>query len=348
MILDRDRAKNRLIHPSLRQWGNHLMQEVRTQRLREDIVKLPAPRSRFSAPEAMAQAEAMLIQEFQQPSWEVERHPFSFTNVMGFNDQDYFRPKLYAQVDGVNIVACKPGEATQDVIIVLAHFDTTHISPGADDNTASVAALLELARLLAPYRFQKTIMLAAVDFEELGFFGAKSLVAELIQKRRILGCINFETMSYTNPAPGSQRLPKGMGWLFPLQTRQIARRKFRGDFTSLIYNGRGKGLARMVGPSLKEIISAEQTILLRDPNDLFLLGPLLRRIVPTIKNFSRSDHIAFWKQGLPAVMVTDTANFRNPHYHKPTDTPETLDYEHLAKIVVATALAVASIGEICL
>jgi len=348
MLLDRARAKNRLIHPSLRQWADHLMQEVRAQRLREDVVKLPAPRNRYSAPEAMAQAEAVLIQEFHQPSWEVERHPFSLTNVVGFSDQDYFRPQLYAQIDGVNIVACKPGEASQDVIIVLAHFDTIRTSPGADDNTASVAALLELARLLTPYRFQKTIMLAAVDMEELGFFGAKSLVAELIQKRRILGCINFETMAYMDPAPGSQRLPKGMRWLFPRQVQQIARRKFRGDFNSLIYNGRGKGLARMLGTSLEEIISAEQTILLRDPNDLFLLGPLLRWIVPTIKNFSRSDHIAFWERGLPAVMVTDTANFRNPHYHEPTDTPETLDYEHLAKIVVATALALASSGEICL
>ncbi len=77
MLLDRARAKNRLIHPSLRQWADHLMQEVRAQRLREDVVKLPAPRNRYSAPEAMAQAEALLIQEFHQPpgKWNGTRSP---------------------------------------------------------------------------------------------------------------------------------------------------------------------------------------------------------------------------------------------------------------------------------
>src|SRR5260370_33144339 len=98
MLLDRARAKNRLIHPLLRQWADHLMQEVRAQRLREDVVKLPAPRNRYSAPEAMTQAAAMLIQELHQPSWERDGNPIYLTNGLGCTRQDKFRPQRYDQI----------------------------------------------------------------------------------------------------------------------------------------------------------------------------------------------------------------------------------------------------------
>jgi Zn-dependent M28 family amino/carboxypeptidase len=68
-----------------------------------------------------------------------------------------------------------------------------------------------------------------------------------------------------------------------------------------------------------------------------VVGPALG-LLPVARNFSRSDHVRFWLAGMPAIQVTDTANFRNPHYHRSTDTPETLDYDTLARITAATAL----------
>ena len=81
--------------------------------------------------------------------------------------------------------------------------------------------------------------------------------------------------------------------------------------------------------------------MLRDPMDIRLPRSILKRLVPGTLGFGRSDHISFWEAGIPAIMITDTANFRNPNYHEPTDTPETLDYERLAAIVSATAVTIA-------
>jgi Zn-dependent M28 family amino/carboxypeptidase len=85
-------------------------------------------------------------------------------------------------------------------------------------------------------------------------------------------------------------------------------------------------------------------LMLRDPLDLPVIGPALMA-VPVARNFSRSDHVRFWYAGLPAIQVTDTANFRNPHYHRSTDTPDTLDYETLARITAATALLVERMAD---
>jgi len=88
--------------------------------------------------------------------------------------------------------------------------------------------------------------------------------------------------------------------------------------------------------------AGDAVMLARDPVDLPLLGPLLGRAAPFVHDFARSDHKPFWDLGMPAIQVTDTANFRNPHYHQPTDTPETLDYERIADIVAATAAIVTA------
>lgn len=342
------KPKQRPLDPKLYAWTENIMREVRPDRLRTDVINLPAPRNRQHTPEAMARADELLLQGFRNAKWTVEHRPFTMTNVYGLSDEDYSSFCTYPRLDGANIVARKQGEDSDDALVVISHFDTIRTSPGADDNTASIAALLELARVLASHRFRRTIVLAAVDMEELGFFGAKALVAELKRVHRILGCINFETMAYMDSTPRSQMLPKGMGMLYPSQVWRIARRQWVGDFTVIIYNGPATVLAQSVGESLKEIAGAERAMLIRDPNDFPVIGKLLRRIVPAIRHFSRSDHQAFWEYGIPAIMVTDTANFRNPHYHKPTDTPEKLDYEHLAKIVGATAVAVARIAGLCL
>ena len=83
---------------------------------------------------------------------------------------------------------------------------------------------------------------------------------------------------------------------------------------------------------------------MRDPVDLAVLGKVLRYTLPFVNNFARSDNHSFWEAGIPAVMITDTADFRNPNYHKATDTPETIDYNRLAEIVVATAVALARLA----
>ena len=325
----------------VRAWTDGLLREVRADRLRDDVQRLPAPRSRLHAPDAMAQAETMLLDEFGAAGWPAERQPFAFTRVLGCLDYGAYAPVVYPRLEGVNIIATKQGARPSAAIVVLAHYDTVRDSPGADDNTAGVAALLELARLLAPYRFRHTIVLAVTDLEEVGFVGARAFAGRLVRRHRLLGVINFEAMAYTTSTPHSQVIPPGMDLLYRGQVARVRGRQSAGDFTAVIYNGRAARLAAAFAAGLRHTGGPEAPVLLRDPNDLPLVGRVLPRLVPVVRNFARSDHVVFWKVGVPAIQVTDTANFRNPHYHRPSDTPETLDYGRLAAIVVATAAALA-------
>ncbi len=95
-----------------------------------------------------------------------------------------------------------------------------------------------------------------------------------------------------------------------------------------------------IGESLAHIAGIESVMLIRAPADIPVLGLILRvAFLPMVRHFYRADHYPFLKAMIPAIQITDSANFRNPNYHKITDKPDTLDYEHLAKIVAATALS---------
>jgi Zn-dependent M28 family amino/carboxypeptidase len=295
----------------------------------------------------MDRADEIIAKIFSEAGWLVERHSFDSTNVMGCLDYAAgllpagVIPTLYPHLSGANILGWKKGSSSTKAIIVAAHHDTIRDSPGADDNSASVAALFELARVLAPYSFEKTIVLAAMDMEEIGFFGSKELVRRLAKENQIEGAIVYETMAYTSFEPGSQEIPKRIGWLYPGQMRRIRQRQFTGDWTLVFYKASAASLARSFAEGLAHTAHSQVPVMMRDPLDIALLRRVIRRITPNALVFGRSDHLSFWEAGIPAIMVTDTANFRNPNYHQPTDTPETLDYDRLAAIVGATAVTIA-------
>jgi hypothetical protein len=319
---------------------------IRPARIEALLRRLPAPRNRLHAPEAMRQAEGIVRQELREAGWEVSRRPFRYTDARAHQDYgqtlaDYSRPVVYPRLEGANLLAVREGTAGSDAVLVLAHLDTVRDSPGADDNGASVAAMIELARALAPRRFRRAVILAATDMEEIGLFGANALAQELGRERSIVGVINFESMGYTTAEPGTQSLPPGIELLFPHQVRRMRRRDFRGEFTAAIYNGPAARLAALFARALADRAGPHAPLLLRDPRDLPVIGRLLRRAVPAVRHFARGDHLPFWRRGIPGLFVTDTANFRYPHYHTPLDTPEKLDYRRLAAIAAAAAMALA-------
>ena len=330
---------------SLRSWIGNVREEINIDRIRSDLASLPAPRNRLYAPEAMSQACLVILERFRESGWLSEQQSFAFENVEGIADTSPamgLQPMIYKQLEGVNIVAVKKGmEEPQKAIVIIGHYDTVRNSPGANDNTASVAALMELARVLAPWQFKCSVVLAAPDMEELGLIGARALVKSLVESYEILGVINCETMGYTATEPGTQVLPSGFRQLYGKQVKRVQSNEFRGDFTCLIYNGKATKLACLLGSALNYQTNQTTALFLRDPNDLPFIGKLLKMLVPMVRNFARSDHACFWEVGIPAVMVTDTANFRYVHYHQPTDTPEKVDYQRVAAIVAATAAAVA-------
>jgi hypothetical protein len=339
--------KLRPLNEALRFWTDGIVNAVSPGRLRKDVEQLPAPRNRLHSPHAMDQAGDIIAHVFDDAGWSVERRSFELATVIGCLDYGAgllpagVIPTLYPHLKGANILALKEGVSSSETIIVGAHYDTIRDSPGADDNSASVAALMETARVLAPYSFEKTIVLAAIDMEEIGFFGSKELVKEFSRQRKIQCAIIYETMAYTATEPGSQEIPPRIGWLYPGQMRRIKNRRFAGDWTLVLYRGFSSWAARYFADGLSYTANPQVPVLIRDPLDIPVLGRVIKRVIPNAGAFGRSDQISFWEAGIPAIMISDTANFRNPHYHEPTDTPETLDYDRLAAIVSATAVTLA-------
>jgi Zn-dependent M28 family amino/carboxypeptidase len=208
------------------------------------------------------------------------------------------------------------GAVDPDVVVVGAHYDSVTGSPGANDNATGVAAVLELARLLADRNgnSRARIRLALFVNEEPPYFRSEAMGslryarALAARKERLAAMYSLETMGYYSSEPGSQRYPFPFGMLFP----------DRADFVAFV----GLMNAR---PLLRETMRA-----FRAHTAFPTVGGVAPDFVPGI---GWSDHWAFAQHGFQAVMITDTAPFRYPHYHLPTDTPEKVDFDRLARVV---------------
>jgi hypothetical protein len=331
------------LDPAFAAWLAAKATGIRTDRMDRDVRRLLGPHSRLLAPDAMNQVEASLFEEFASSGWTSERQPFRFEHVRGAWDYGSGEPTVFPLLEGTNVLAIKSGEdRPRDAVVVVAHYDTTRDSPGADDNTASVAALLELARLLGQERFHRTVILAATDMEELLFIGARALVEELRKAYRVQGAVILETLAHVDTTPHTMKLESKPGILYRAQWQRMQRHEWASIFTLLLYRKSASALAGSLAAGLRATAGPDAYVLARDPGTLPLLGPLIRRVAPgLVRQFHRSDHVPFWDAGIPAVQVTDGANFSNPHYHQTTDLPDTLDLGRLRAITAALALALA-------
>ncbi|MBD2110990.1 MULTISPECIES: M28 family peptidase [Cyanophyceae] len=195
-------------------------------------------------------------------------------------------------------------------ILVGAHYDSVPGSPGADDNATGVAVLLELARAFAEQPGKSSLRLVAFDLEELGFVGSRHYAAALHQHGEPLGLmLSLEMLGYSCHQSHSQNYPPGLERIYPNQGNYIAQ---IGPWQSiptmmrLWWGFRAAGLRSQWLPVVNQ-----------------------GKAVPDTR---RSDHVPFWDLGYPAILVTDTAYLRNPHYHQPTDTLETLDLDFLTQV----------------
>jgi Zn-dependent M28 family amino/carboxypeptidase len=214
-----------------------------------------------------------------------------------------------------NIEVERRGDARGDGVIVFgAHYDSAGDSPGANDNATGVAALLELARLVSQDPPRRTTRFVAFVNEEPPHFMTEtmgSLVYASAAARRgehIRAMISLETLGYYSDAPGSQQYPRPFHLLFP----------DRGNFVAMVSNMDSASLLRQVRNAFRAATSL----------------PVIASPAPErIPGIGWSDHWSFWQHGMRAVMVTDTAPFRYPHYHTRQDTPDKIDYERLARLV---------------
>ena len=323
------------------------LDRIRPDELRARVESIPGPRSRLHAPWAMEAADELITDSWRAAGWLVGRQRLRFRFVRGSLDRvdpGSRRPRghTYRDLTGINLVAIAEGE-TDEAIVLVAHHDTVDGSPGADDNGAALAVLLGLADQLRDRRFRRTLILAAPDFEEIGLIGSRPLVRWLRSLYDVRAAVIFDPIGFMDPRPGSAPVPPTIARLYPGQSARMAERGYRGDTVVSIYRRRSADLVRRWSRCLAATLGAERVIQLRDPLDLPVVGPALA-MHPMARNFSRSDHVNFWAAGLPAIQVTNTANFRNPNYHRPTDTSDTLDYDTLARVAAASALLIEDLA----
>src|SRR4029079_13798378 len=205
--------------------------------------------------------------------------------------------------------------------VVGAHYDTVPNTPGTDDNASAVAVLLELARRLGHARLKAPVLFAAFTLEEppaylTGHQGSRIFVRNCQSNGdSVLGAIILEMVGYTAPRQNYPFLRRWPGY------------PARGNFIGVIGNRRSLRFGRAVVRGFRK--NRELPV-----ESLFL--PFDGRILPETR---LSDHASFWDAGLPALMVTDTAFFRNPNYHLPSDTIDTLDFTFMAQLVKSLELA---------
>jgi Zn-dependent M28 family amino/carboxypeptidase len=215
-----------------------------------------------------------------------------------------------------NVIASRKGVKHPDeTVIIGAHYDTVHGTPGADDNASAVATLLEIARALKGFSPDRTLKLIFFVIEEPPVFRSDHMGSYVYAKEakarneNIKSMISLEMLGYYANEKGGQTFPFPMMSLIYPSTP---------NFIAVVGNLSSRNLVRKVKNSLRASS---------------------RIPVETLSAFSFvpgvdfSDHRSFWKMGYPAVMITDTAFYRNPNYHTETDTIDTLDFDKMSDLL---------------
>lgn len=224
------------------------------------------------------------------------------------------------QGDYDNIVVTTRADDESSYLLLGAHYDSVPGSPGADDNASAVAVCLECARLLKEHDLGST-MIVLFNREEDGLLGSREFVAGLANQPAwaVEEAHIFEMVGYCTHAPGSQRMPPGLPGVAAPDV---------GDFLALLANRRSNAIA-------EKLLALAATYVPKPP---VLALKIYLGIEKYFGHLLRSDHAPFWEADIPSIMWTDTSEFRNPHYHRASDTPDTLDYDFLAQV---TKLALA-------
>ncbi|NEZ55597.1 M28 family peptidase [Adonisia turfae] len=270
---------------------------VDSGRLRSHLQTLAAERYTNIA---LARTRTYLIKELQSYGYEPS------TQTFGSGDSV-----------GTNLSVIRPGTQTpEQKILVGAHYDSVAGSPGADDNGSAVVTALEIARLFADYPTHKTLQVVFFDQEELqpegaGLLGSNAFVNDAANLDGLAGAVILEMLGYACYETGCQTYPPG------LEQQDLPS---TGDFIGVIGD--------TDHPDLLATFATETETKPATASDSSLKAvtlPVPIGVLPFMPDLFRSDHAPFWLKGIGAVMVSDTANFRNPNYHQASDTVDTLD-----------------------
>lgn len=222
------------------------------------------------------------------------------------------------QIDGEDYsnieVTLTGSQLADDIIVVGAHYDAVVGAPGANDNGSGVAALLELAHRFRNIKLPRTLRFVAFVNEEPPHFLTGTMGSEAYAKRarqdgqNVVAMFSLETIGYYRDTAGSQHYPPPLNLFYPNQ----------GNFIAFVGNLRSRALVSRSLRAFRQHASF--------PSE----GIAAPAFIPGV---DWSDHRSFWKQGYPAIMITDTAPYRYPYYHSPQDTPDKVDYDKMVYVV---------------
>lgn len=279
-------------------------------RLRTHVQALVGERHPERAPASLERAADYLSREFRTLNLAVTEHRFKV------------RRKTFRNVIGTLLPHPKSADAAP--LILAAHYDTVAGSPGADDNASGLAVMLETARSVLGTSLQRPVRCIAFCLEEEDLTGSRAYAAHLRDTNQTIhGAIVLECVGYARTEPGSQATPPGL----PIKVPTV------GDFLAIVGNEASALLVTALQGSARQHVPGLKTV----P----LVVPGRGEALPDTR---RSDHAAFWDHGFQAVMLTDTANFRNPHYHRSTDRIETLDFAFMEQVVGCLTPATAQLA----
>jgi Zn-dependent M28 family amino/carboxypeptidase len=273
------------------------MPQPENANLLKHLETLVGERNPFSTPGPVEQAASYIAHQFQLTGLTVSREEVPFEGTASHN--------IFGLKEGM--------DSSAGTFILGAHYDSVQGSPGADDNASAVAALLEVARCLSETTVQGDILFTAFTLEEYGFIGSRQMAARIKESgQNVSGMISLEMLGYRTREPGSQTYPP---YVDPRQYPDT------GDFIAVVGNEPSQALALGLADALKMTTPelGVESLVLPGRADDFVEVRL-------------SDHCAFWEQDFKAAMLTDTAFFRNPHYHQATDTLDTLDIDFIREI----------------
>ena len=280
------------------------------------------------AEESLKTALTQTLQNLQTIGPRNDQNPGSLAKTIAFlaptfpDVQSYtINEKQYEN----RIAEIKGSEHPEQIILISAHYDTVPGSPGADDDGTGIAAIMELAKRFGQTKPARTLRFVAFTNEEKPFAGTDTMGSRVYAKQvadrkdQILGMFSLEMLGYYSDRPNSQQYPVPVNGVYPNQ----------GNFIGFISNLKSRELLKT------SLLVFRQTATV--PSEGIALPEAIGAI-------GRSDHASFWKYGYPALMVTDTANFRTPYYHTPQDTVETLDLGRLTRVVLGLEQVIAGLG----
>ena len=279
-------------------------------KLKNHLLQIVRLRDAFENPSGLKEVQEYIRHCFQSWGYEVADQPFR-----------------YKDGSFVNLLAQQPRAAKIPRLIVGAHFDAKPGTPGADDNASGVAAMLEAARMTSEQCPDAPVQFVAFNLEEYGMIGSLHyvrLMKEALRAAqcagRFLGMLSLEMVGYASQEKGTQRMPAVLRPFYPDV----------GNFLGLIGDWGSKSIITQMNKACYSNNIPVKTLTL----------PFQGKVFPDVR---RSDHAPFWDAGLPALLVTDTSFFRNPHYHLPSDTLETLDMGFLHEVTLGVFRLIQSL-----